>query len=529
MKQLLKITPLAFLAILCFVPFVNAATLAPQPAAPSYQLSVSTRTIGPPPSWFKLYGGTNSEYMYDVVQCSSGGYALVGYTYSYGEGNADVYLVRTDADGNLLWNKTYGGTNYDYGRSVVALSDGFAIAGYSSSFSASYDYWLIRTDLNGNHLWNVTFGGSNSDYGRGLVVSAGGNLTIVGYTYSFGAGSGDVWLVHTNSTGGHLWNETYGGGNYDNGYGLVECTSGGYAICGYTSSFGVGGYDAWLIRTDANGNHLWNQTFGGTNSDYGYSLVECGSGGFAVAGRTYNFGVSSGAAWLIRADASGNHMWNHTYDEVWNEEAYSVIEYSEGGFVLAGSSGVEPGRNGPPVDGLLIRTDSSGNMLWNRTYGGADNDRYRAVVECSNGDLVTAGDTNSFGASGYQGWLVKTGYPLAWSPALTDQTVPFSAPLSYDINVSSWFGVDTWIINDTTNFAISSAGIVSNSLILPSGVFGLRVSVNDSLGSEITGEFSVIIEPRIFFPIPILFIVGVGLIAVILVLLVYFFMSKRES
>lgn len=509
---------------------MNAATMAPMPGAPSYQLSASTRTIGPSPSWSKLYGGPSSEYMYDLVECSGGGYAIVGYTYSYGAGNADAYLVRTDADGNMLWNKTYGGASYDYGRAVVELSDGFAIAGYSRSYTASYDYWLIRTDLNGNHLWNKTFGGPNTEYGYALVASADGNLTIAGYTYSFGEGSYDFWLVHTNAAGDHLWNQTYGGINSDYCYSLVECSGGGYALAGYTYSYGLGSADAWLIRTDSSGNHLWDQTYGNTSSDRVYSVIECGSGGFALAGRTSSYGCSSGAAWLVRADASGTHLWNQTYDQPDEDRANAVIEYSEGGFVLAGYTGVIPDRkNGGYSDSLLLRTDSSGNMLWNRSLGWeSDYDTYSAVVESANGDLVSAGDTESFGAASYDAWLTKTAYPLAFSPALADQTVPFNAPLAYDINTYSWFGEDTWTINDTTHFTVSSTGVVSNALVLATGTYGLRVTVNDTLGHQVSDDFTVTIEPRLFFPIPVILIAFLAVIALVIVLLLYICISRRE-
>ncbi len=524
-----KIAPLAFLTILCLIPIVAAGAVAPQPTSPSYRFTGATRTIGPSPSWSRLYGGASNEYMYDMIQCSSGGFAIVGYTYSFG-GNAEVYLVRTDADGTMLWNKTYGGPNYDYSRGVVECSDGgFAIAAYSNSWTPSYDCWLIRTDANGNHLWNTTYGGSSTEYAMGLVVDADDNITMVGSTYSFGPGSSDYWLVHTNSTGGHLWNQTYGGGAWDYAYDVVACSDGGYAICGESMSFGEG-TSAWVVRTDAAGNHLWNQTYDGSSFETAWSLIECTSGGFAIAGHTTSYGASFQAAWLIRTDASGNHLWNQTYDEPWDDRAYAVIEYSEGGFILAGMTGLYDDRGGgDDSDSLLIRTDASGTMLWNRSYGGESyDDYYYAVVEGANGDLVAAGYTRSFGVASYEGWLTKTAYPLAFSPALADQSVPFNTPLAYNINVSTWFGEDTWTINDTIHFTISSAGIVSNVLVLGTGVYGLRVSVNDTLAHEISGEFSVVITPREFFPIPIALILGLALIAIIIVILVYIYLSRKD-
>lgn len=459
-----------------------------------------------------------------MVQCSDGGFALVGYTYSYGAGYYDVYVIRTDANGTMLWNQTYGGANYDYGRDIVITDNGFVIVGYSNSFSASHDLWLIGIDQNGNHLWNITYGSTSSDYTRAIIATSDGGYAITGYTYGFGASESDLWLVHTNATGGDLWNTTFDSGWYDTGWDLVECAGGGYAICGrgYTTN-----YDMWLVRTDASGNHLWNQTYGSTSSESGYSLVECSNGDFALAGETSGYGASSTAAWLVRTDASGNHLWNQTYDEPFDDEAHTVIEYSDGGFILAGETGQIPeARNGGDSDGLLVRTDASGNMLWNRSTGGSYSDRYWDVVEGSNGDLFTGGYADS--GSGYDAWLAKTAYPLAFSPALTDQTEPFNAPLTYDINVYSWFGEDTWTLNDTTHFSVSGTGVVTNALVLATGVYGLRVSVNDTLGHEITGEFTVAIEPREFFPVFLPLILLIALIAVIIVILVYYYMSRKD-
>ncbi len=509
MNKILIVPSFGLLVLLSIAPFITATTQSLQPIPQNYKFQslLSNGLVGPPPLWNKTYGNTEFDEIYDMVPCTSGGYALTGHTYSWGAGNADAWLVRVDAEGNFLWNKTFGRANYDYGKAIVALSDGFAIAGYTSSFSASYDYWLIRTNLDGDELWNVTFGGTDGDYAYDLVASTGGGFTLVGHTYSFGAAVADTWLLHTDSMGNHVWNETYSGPYFDIGTGLVECSTGGYAICGYMNPQPAGDSDAWLIRTDAGGNHQWNQTFGNTGYDQTFSLIECSSGGFAIAGRTGSYD-SSQAAWLIRTDAGGNHQWNQTYDEPDLETALAVIEYSEGGFVLAGytSSPAPTNRKISDKNGvynaLLIRTDSSGAMLWNQTYGGVNADQYGALVECSNGDIITAGYTNSYGAGGSDGWLVKTPYPLVWNPVPTDQTTAYGASFSYDLNVTSWFTLDTWTINDTTNFAINIAGVISNAFVLASGVYGLQVTVNDTVGDEITGSFSVTVEAQITTPIP---------------------------
>ena len=178
--------------------------------------------------WEDIFGGVNNDKGYSVQETSDGGYILAGYTYSFGTGESDVYLIKLDSNGDTIWTKTYGGDSYDVGYSVQETSDG----GY----------------------------------------------IIVGYTYSFGAGESDVYLIKTDSNGNVLWTKTFGGASYDMGYSVQETSDGGYIITGYTDSFGAGGSDVYLIKTDSNGNIAWTRTYGGSSSEAGYSVRETPDG-----------------------------------------------------------------------------------------------------------------------------------------------------------------------------------------------------------------------------------------------------------
>jgi hypothetical protein len=200
------------------------------------------------------------------VQTADGGYALVGLTYSSGAGNADGWLVKTDGFGNQQWSKTYGGAGEDYPQSLTQTAGGgYAFAGYTKSYGAgNADAWLVKTDASGNTQWARTFRGTQNDAASGMVQTADGGYAFAGLTGSFGAGSSDVWLVKTDSLGNLLWNKTYGGTNDDGVWGgfLVQTSDGGYAMPAYTSSFGAGGNDAWLIKTDAAGNAVGGFKYG---------------------------------------------------------------------------------------------------------------------------------------------------------------------------------------------------------------------------------------------------------------------------
>jgi hypothetical protein len=200
--------------------------------------------------WSKKYGGTDNDGALSVVQTSDGGYALTGYTYSYGAGDADVWLVKVDEYGNVQWNKTYGGTDNDGAFLVVQTADeGYAISGRTASFgSGNFDFWLVKADEYGNLQWNKTYGGAGEERALSVVQTADEGYALAGFTGSSGAGKLDVWLVKTDSAGNQLWNSTCGGTDNDRAQAAVQSNDGGYALAGYTCSYGAGDADFWLVK-----------------------------------------------------------------------------------------------------------------------------------------------------------------------------------------------------------------------------------------------------------------------------------------
>jgi predicted secreted protein len=315
------------------------------------------------PGWSQTYGGTNYERALSVVATGDGGYALAGYTNSFGAGSNDFWLVKTDSAGNMLWNKTYGGTGDDEAYSLVQTGDGgYALAGYTNSFGAGgYDFWLVKTDATGNMQWNKTYGGTGDDEGGFLVQTADGGYALTGLTTSFGAGIADFWLVKTNASGNMQWNKTYGGTGADDPSMLVQTGDGGYALIGITNSFGAGGWDFWLVKTNATGNMQWNKTYGGTGDEVANCLVQTADGGYALTGLTTSFGAGIADFWLVKTDASGNMQWNKTYGGTGDDEAYSLIQTRDGGYALAGYTN-SFGAGG--YDFWLVKTDVESGLAW---------------------------------------------------------------------------------------------------------------------------------------------------------------------
>ncbi len=377
--------------------------------SPDGELLRNLGLTGPAQGWNKTYGRTNVEYATALVQSFDGGYAVTGYTTSLGAGASDVWLIKTDASGNEQWNKTYGGAIDDSAYYIIQTADGgYALTGVTTSFGAgSYDAWFIKTDANGNMEWNKTYGGPNYDWADAVVQTTDGGYALACWTNKgWGSGYYDFWLIKTDANGNAQWNQTYGGPDYDVPWRVVQTGDGGYALFG--TSYAWGSYNFWLLKTDANGNQQWNQTYGGTNDDYGYGFVQTNDDGYALGGRTNSFGAGSFDFWLVKTDAYGNMQWNKTYGGTGDEgNGLSLAQTGDGGYALGAPTNSFGAGN---YDFWLVKTDSGGNQLWNRTYGGTGEDmRYaHAMIQTSDGGYAMTGHTNSFGAGLDDVWIVKT-------------------------------------------------------------------------------------------------------------------------
>jgi len=287
--------------------------------------------------WSRTFGGASFDYCFSVQQTSDGGYILVGYTESFGAGSKDFWLVKTDAGGDSLWSRTFGGLSSDECHSVQQTSEGgYILAGYSYSFGAGLtDFYLLKTDANGNQLWSRTFGGSGYEECAAVQQTSDGGYILGGLA---GVSSWDFWLVKTDANGDSVWSRTFGGPNSDQCYCIQQTSDGGYILGGYTLSFGAGCSDVYLVRIDANGNQLWSRTFGGIYWDGCESILEAPDGGYIVGGWTESFGSGSRDAWLIRTDANGDSLWSRTFGGYNVDACRSLRQTSDGGYILGGGT-----------------------------------------------------------------------------------------------------------------------------------------------------------------------------------------------
>ncbi|MBE9481234.1 MAG: T9SS type A sorting domain-containing protein [Bacteroidetes bacterium] len=359
----------------------------------------------PDTTWTRMYGGSFFDWAEQVEQTTDGGYIVIA-DYSFGGMNYDAWLIKTDSNGDILWSKTFGGLSEDRGQSVQQTTDGgYIIAGTTSSFgSGAYDIWLIKTDELGNELWSKTFGGTSWDWGYFVQQTDDGGYIVIGCKDPGAYYIWDVFLIKTDSEGNTTWTKTYGGDNYDVGHCVRQTSDGGYIITGYTYSYGAGSSDVWLIKTDANGNESWSQTFGGSNPEHGYSVIQTPDDGYTIVGYTRSFGAGDYDVWLINTDNNGNEVWNKTYGGIDDDRAFSVQQTVDGEYIIAGFTESFGAGN---YDIWLIKTLSNGDTLWTKTIGGEDLDRGRYVQQTTDKGYIVVGDTYIYEQGEYNVYIVK--------------------------------------------------------------------------------------------------------------------------
>lgn len=333
--------------------------------------------------WTKTFGGNNSDIGNSVVQTEDGGFFIIGFKdFIPGQLNTgDVWLIKTDSNGDTLWTKTYGDTSgRDEGYAIQKVSSGgYIISGLTTSFGAgSTDAYVIRINDNGDTLWTKTYGGESEEYTTKIEQTSDGGFILVGRTYSYGLGSTDVWLIRANENGDTLWTRTFGTAGVDFGNSVQETSDGGFIVTGRLMSFSTGTPDLYLVRTDSNGDSLWTKSYNGPltpfSLDEGKDVHQLSDDGFLVAG------VSDGRLFLLRTDDNGDTLWTKLY----NASCTSMERTSDGGYIISGNN-------------LLIRLKEGADTIWTKTIG-ASSDLAFSVQQTSDGGFIVTGRTSNSGS-----------------------------------------------------------------------------------------------------------------------------------
>ncbi|TFG11275.1 MAG: hypothetical protein EU535_07435 [Promethearchaeota archaeon] len=367
--------------------------------------------------WNKTYGGNYIDAAQSIINSNSGGYIISGWTNSSGAGDLDIWILRISEDGDHIWNKTLGGAAEDKGFQIINYSTGgFAIAATytnTSTFVDNKDCSVVRVADDGNIIWHKNYSGPEQtdvslkgDLGRSIVECTDGDFVLAGVTNT-AAGNSDVWLFRIGPNGLKKWDRTYHHWDTERCYtphSLVLCDDGGFAIACYTYNATLSN-DVWLIRTDPFGIPLWNKTYG-VSSGYERpeSIVQCTDGGFGIIANTQSFGAGATDGWFIRTDASGNQLWNKTFGGTEEDGCSQALEMSDGGFALIGSTHSFDIGNG---DGWIIRIDSSGDIIYNYTIGDPYGNGFSSFFHLGNNTFVATGTTYQVGMVHTDLWVIK--------------------------------------------------------------------------------------------------------------------------
>jgi len=372
-----------------------------------FLLMVFLNGQAPDTLWTKTYGGANIDVGHAVKRTSDGGYIISGWTYSYGNGGSDVSIIKTDDSGNVLWTKVYGGSLNDGGDDIVETPDGsYIIVGLTYSYgSGGSDVLLMKIDSTGDTVWVKTYGGNDDDMGNSIQQTFDGGYVIAGKTHSFSAGLDNVYLIKIDEYGDTLWTRIFGGDKNDICFAVQETSDSGFILTGKTESFGAQNYDCYLAKTDSDGNLLWSKTYGGFSNDYAYSVQEISNGGYIIAGHTRSFGSGSWDVYLVKTNSVGDTVWTKTCGGIHADEAFSIIETSDGDYIIAGAT---HSFGAGISDVYVIKTDKDGNIIWTGTYGGSKEDWGYSIQQTPDGGYIIIGYTESFGAGYINVYLIKT-------------------------------------------------------------------------------------------------------------------------
>lgn len=349
--------------------------------------------------WEKVFGGPKSEKGYGIVR-GKGGYIVVGETSSFGNGGKDIYVLKVNNDGEKIFEKAIGGPKDDYAYSIIEGRDGYIVVGGTRSFGAgNSDVYVVKIDENGYILWQKTFGGKGFEEGWRIAKDKDGNYVIVGRTNSFGNGQYDLYLIKIDENGNLIWEKAFGKEMSEYGYGVcVDIDD--YVAVGITNSFSEN-QDVYVVKVDKNGNLLWEKTFGEKNFDYAYDIVN-DRGNYLIVGNSNSFSDSVDL-YVLKINKKGEKVWEKVYGGKGYDTGFFITSNDKGEYLIVGGSNSQGAGNS---DVYVIKIDEDGRVLWERYFGGADLDEgWGALWEYPY--VIVVGRSESFSVANSELYLIK--------------------------------------------------------------------------------------------------------------------------
>jgi hypothetical protein len=364
-----------------------------------------------------------------VLQTSDNGYVAAGIS-TMVPLPAYSWILKTNLSGDSLWSHYINGGEVDVLLSgVQAVDDGYVFAGCIRPYhtSGSWNFWLLRTNEDGDSLWSRTYGGDMDDECYMILNDDDGGFILAGTTQSYSAEwYDDFWMIKVDANGDSVWSKVFGGWWLDVCYSAIRTSDGGYALAGSARATLSGNEDFWIVRTDEDGNELWNRRIGGESADICWSVKQTRDGGFVLAGDTYSYGSGSSDFFVVKLDADGDSLWSRTFGGNLQDQCRAVIESTDGGLLLAGQTA---SLGTGSYDIWLIKTDTDGDSLWSTTIGDTHGELCNSAVQATDGSYVLAGlATQEVMGSNFL--LVKTEPDPDWNAVRSINPIPNSISLA---------------------------------------------------------------------------------------------------
>ena len=352
----------------------------------------------------RVVGSQLSGEGWEAFEDSSGNYMAMGYAQNPLTLDFDFHYVKFDSVGNVLWERFVGGPAIEQGWGAAVDGDRYLLVGVTSSFGlGARDYYLVKTAPDGSVIWEKTYGGTADDAGRDVVVTADGGYAMIGSSASAGtAGNYDGWLVKTDSAGVQLWDMFYGGTGIEYPYRLTLASDDGFILPMQSTSFG-NGFEWYTVRTDSDGNVLWDRVYGTAGTDYAYEAAEGADSGVVVVG-TIVTAIDDAQLTVVKYDKDGNFLWAKHPSPNPGDRPLGIKATSDGGFVITGyTSNFDRGEQM-----LLLKIDADGDLQWTRDFGGAGNEVAQHIALTSDGGYLLTGLTDGFNTPNMDLYVVKT-------------------------------------------------------------------------------------------------------------------------
>lgn len=359
------------------------------------------------PKWHETFGGSGDQIAQSLLEVSDGNFLFVGSSDYQKKDVTQTKLLITkfDIEGNEIWTTPIGKSKNQFGNSVIEMENGdFIVTGKSNYLSAgSHDLFIVRVNSEGEKLWDHKFGGSEYDLGNCIVRTKDKGFIISGATESKGNGFSDMWVLKFDEWGGLIWDKTYGGEGFDEANSIIEARNGDFIVTGFTNSGESKKFDINILRLDKFGKQIWNNTFGGEYNDIGFQAIETQSGDIVIAGNSSTTGDKiMSEATIIKTNASGDFLWENRIGNGKRSKALSVVEMGNRELAIAGFSVSKT----TGYDMQVTNLSEDGYTMWQEIYGGSRWDEANTVIKTRDNNLLIAGYTKSHNANESDVWTL---------------------------------------------------------------------------------------------------------------------------